>query len=99
MTKKINLKKILSKYPTFTNEGGYGEYYVIEAMKEACQETLRLASENAEIKEIFTEDYYSKTYIGNNHHAIHTDGDGEAFALTEFVIDKQSILDTINQIE
>ena len=47
MTKKINLKKILSKYPTFTNEGGYGEYYVIEAMKEACQETLKLAAKNA----------------------------------------------------
>ena len=82
MTKKINLKKILSKYPTFTNEGGYGEYYVIEAMKEACQETLRLAAENAD-------------------YGICQNDDGQEPWVHEsnIFVNKQSILDTINQIE
>ena len=82
MTKKINLKKILSKYPTFTNEGGYGEYHVIEAMKEACQETLRLAAENAD-------------------YGICQNDDGQEPWVHEsnIFVNKQSILDTINQIE
>ena len=78
MTKKINLKKILSKYPTFTSEGGYGEYYVIEAMKEACQEILRLAAENASVDKIRLGIFYAEY---------------------AFAVNKQSILDTINQIE
>ena len=52
----------------------------INAMREACQETLRLASENAKIKESLTVD-------------------DKAFVLTEYVIDKRSILDTIHQIQ
>ena len=82
MTKKISLKKILSKYPTFTNEGGYGEYYVIEAMREACQEILKLAAENAD-------------------YGVYQNDDGQEPWIHEsnIFVNKQSILDTINQIE
>lgn len=89
MTKKINLKKILSKYPTFTNEGGYGEYYVIEAMKEACKETLRLAAENAEIDVVDHEEWDRNKLPGTKDFAI----------LPIYGVDENSILKTINQIE
>lgn len=89
MTKKINLKKILSKYPTFTNEGGYGEYYVIEAMKEACQEILKLAAENAEIDVVDHEEWDRNKLPGTKDFAI----------LPIYGVDENSILKTINQIE
>ena len=36
----INLEKILSRYPTFNNEAGYGKAYVLAAMKEACEKAI-----------------------------------------------------------
>ena len=49
---------------------------MISAMKEACRQTLELASENFEIE-----------YLGGNSD------------INDFRINKQSILDTINQVE
>lgn len=50
--------------------------YFKAAMKEACRQTLELASENFEIE-----------YLGGNSD------------INDFRINKQSILDTINQVE
>ena len=47
--KTVNLEKILLKYPTFNNQGGYGKEYVLQAMKEACRQTLELAAENSKV--------------------------------------------------
>ena len=68
-------------------------------MKEACKQTLELAAENAKIDEVITDDYHSLNYNGIEHYAIHTDCDGEPVTLSEFMIDKQSILDVVNLIE
>ena len=73
--RKINLEEI------FRNicQGTLTESSCINAMKEACRQTLELASENAETeKEILPECGVLKS-VG--------------------VVNKQSILDTINQIE
>ena len=81
---KINLKEILDRVydkeyrSSYKTE--YSEQCILEAMKEACQETLKLAAENAKVKENFTVD-------------------DKAFVLNEYVINKQSILDTINEVE
>ena len=81
---KINLKEILnhvydeefrSNYKT-----EYSEQCILKAMKEACQEILKLAAENADFG------------IYQN------DGNCPCIQDSHF-IDRQSILDTINQIE
>ena len=94
--RKVNLKEILisqlsanlqrkgassdaanSVARTSVKAGNY--WYILEAMKEACQQTLELAAENAETeKEMLPECGVLKS-VG--------------------VVDKQSILDTINQVE
>ena len=75
-----NIKKIYMEFMPIEDFCNRDRIIAINAMKEACQEILRLAAENAEIKENFTVD-------------------DKAFVLNEYVINKQSILDTINQIE
>ena len=48
---KINLKEILNrvydKEYRSSYKTGYSEQCILEAMKEACQETLKLAAKNA----------------------------------------------------
>jgi hypothetical protein len=77
--KTVNLEKILLKYPTFNNQGGYGKEYVLQAMKEACRQTLELAAENSKV--IF--DDYDDFLNGNE----------------TYITDKDSILNTINQVK
>ena len=83
---KINLEEIIKPYRKYLVEGidgyknisGNGMFVgdVLAAMKEACKQTLELASENFEIE-----------YLGGNSD------------INDFRINKQSILDTINQVE
>ena len=75
-----NIKKIYMEFMPIEDFCNRDRIIAINAMKEACQETLRLAAENVKIKENFTVD-------------------DKAFVLKEYIINKQSILDTINQIE
>lgn len=77
--KTVNLEKILLKYPTFNNQGGYSKEYVLQAMKEACRQTLELAAENSKV--IF--DNYDDFLNGNE----------------TYITDKDSILNTINQVK
>lgn len=82
---------------TSIDGGHYAE--VIEAMKEACKQLLELAAENAKVKEDYIEDYYSLTYDGIEAHAIHKDHDGDPHSMSLFTVDKNSIINTINQVK
>lgn len=93
---KINLKEILNRVydkeyrSSYKTE--YSEQCILEAMKEACQEILRLAAENATLS--YADGRYClPDYAVENFNAVVDDLDNAHF------IDKQSILDTINQIE
>lgn len=90
--RKINLEAIISKYYNLNkDEDGnavFFEWEVIKAMKEAVKQALELAAENADLT------YCSYEYeIPEG--AIST-GDNE---YGYCYIDKQSIVNTINQIE
>jgi hypothetical protein len=90
--KTVNLKKILLKYPTFNNQGGYSKEHVLQAMKEACRQTLELAAENTTI----CLNKYSHGIIKesiNLGQEICTERQNEYYEC-----DKNSILNTINQI-
>ena len=71
------IRNLLSSNEVFQND--LFDFF-IKLMKDACQETLKLAAENAKVKENFTVD-------------------DKSFVLNEYVINKQSILDTINEVE
>ena len=93
MSKKINLELILFNEIgklriAFPEENYYSEddvknskefTYFINAMKEACRQTLELAAENAECEDGAIIDL--------------------GFEIIAASVNKQSILDTINQIE
>lgn len=80
MSEKINLEKILDKIHDENYRSSYKTWFskqcIIDAMKEACKQSLELAAENASC----------------NH-----DFDGAHGC--EYSVDKQSILNTINQIK
>ena len=91
---KINLEEILKRF-SHVDHGAIEDFWftenVIKAMKEACRQTLELAAENADMNEDF--------------------GGGEIYNITEYKVyndndrsrlisvNKQSILDTIKQVE
>ena len=85
MENKINLRKILdNNIPQSLKTEGYSfgdidENWILNAMKEACKQTLELAAENAEISR---SDW--------NH-------DSQIYETEE--VDKQSILNTLKQLE
>lgn len=93
--RKINLSKILEAKNNLAFEEGYSNYFtaaqrniIFKAMEESIKQTLELAVENAECKlknkiECDSSQLENGFVIGNN----------------AIVINKQSILDTINQIE
>lgn len=82
----INLEKILQEPNIFDNprrRDGWSKDLVITAMREACRQVLELAAENA----------HAKDFI---------EGSTTIPALTpniDIIVNKQSILDTINNIE
>lgn len=73
MSKEVNLNSILGD-PNVFNSPAYGRETVLLAMKQACEEVVRLAAENAKLYFIDLEQ-------------------------TELDIDKESILNTINQVK
>lgn len=82
--RKINLEEILNKELNILSiRVEQIEKSALKAMKEACKQVLELAADNAKA-EIHTE------WEGNTGSEYYTD-----YA----VIDKRSILDTINQVE
>ena len=82
--KKINLEEILKKELNILSISVEQiEKSALKAMKEACKQVLELAAENAKA-EIHTE------WEGNTGSEYYTD-----YA----VVNKQSIIDTINQVE
>ena len=92
MSKTINLEEILrNKIGYMGNEPKLTKlvseratgFDILSAMKEACKQTLELAAENAEIGEV--------------HEVSESIHGGAGYTYCE--INKQSILNTINQIE
>lgn len=92
MNKEVTLEKILRSLLTveamLVNNPDYTYNMVLSAMREACKQTLELAAENAKI---------SIQYIGEDGLEI-TNTLNSVFD-KNYLIDKQSILDTINQIK
>ena len=87
-----NIKKIYMEFMPIEDFCNRDKIIAINAMKEACQEILRLAAENATLS--YADGRYClPDYAVENFNAVVDDLDNAHF------IDKQSILDTINQIE
>ena len=102
--RKIILEEILhskSDTKTLSEEFVYHEFQIIQAMKEACKQVLELAAENAKT----SHDYYDKwdeNEAYNKHKDFgfeRCDGDGIPYGVDVITINKQSIIDTINQVE
>ena len=85
--RRINLEEILKRF-SHVDHGAVEDFWftenVIKAMKEACRQTLELAAENADVKAI------SEMISISN---------GADFNIQKMVVNKQSILNTIKQIE
>ena len=90
---KINLKEILNRVydkeyrSNYKTE--YSEQCILKAMKEACNQVLKLAAENAEIDVVDHEEWDRNKLPGTKDFAI----------LPIYGVDEDSILKTINQIE
>ena len=93
MSKKVNLNKILGK-PDFSDSGGYGKAVVLLAMKQACEEVLRLAAENSTVEVVDHEEKFAHLLPGYEN-----DNDNRMVILPVYGVDEQSILNTINQVK
>ena len=95
--RKINLEDLFINHCNnnmlhWINEAEYRKSFLLDAMKDAIKQALELAAENAEIEE---RDYrHSPTKISNYGQEVCSEWEGIYYG-----VDKQSILDTINQIE
>ena len=87
--RKINLEEICNKY---IGENNYSKY-VLDTMREFGKQLLELAAENANLIE-FWENSNSE-YIEESVSIFDDDGDFQ----TMVYVNKQSILDTINQVK
>jgi len=94
MEKKVNLEEILKSYLTVEsmrlNNPDYTFNMVVSAMKEACRQTLGLAAESATGRSIVTviEPCGTDDYVGLRKRLN-----------ISYVVDKESILNTINQVQ
>lgn len=87
--KTVDLYKIFEEFrELFVKHGGRHNDYIISAMREACIQTLELAAENATI--ISADRLPENIDRGDAHYDFE-----EEFYL---FADKQSILNTVNQI-
>ena len=96
---KINLEEILKKELIPTVFDGSSELTfnaTINAMKEACRQTLELAAENAKVE---SKNYFeaSKEELINGIDVYFNEIDDRPTNI--HIVDKQSILDTIKQVE
>ena len=92
--RKINLEDLLINHCNnnmlhWINEAEYRKSFLLDAMKDAIKQALELAVENIGFIETTTEELNSKDYM-----PFITADDN-----TIWTFDKQSILDTINQIK
>ena len=93
--RKINLSKILEAKNKLAFEEGYSNYFtaaqrniIFKAMEESIKQSLELAAENAELKlKIKLE--CTESQLEN----------GFCFGDNAIIVNKQSILNTINQVE
>ena len=81
--KSINLETILDQFDKHKTISEAQKSDILPAMMEACRQVIKLATENSRLK-------IEYGYSGNT---------GSEYNSEDIVIDKQSILDTINQIE
>lgn len=95
--KKINLEEIFDSYSELDIDHCYTKESIILAMKVACKQTLELAAENAKCEHVRYGEYTNGRYITNEGFIEFPEfGDNDSH---EIFIDKQSILDTINNVK
>lgn len=96
--KEINLEEILDKIYDDNYRASYKTWYskqcIIEAMKEACKQALELAAENANMIGETQHNNGAKDVYSNFVYVV--DDNGPDYG---YIINKQSILDTINKIK
>ena len=103
--RKINLEEILSKefeglhLLSTTNSREVTLKAIKDAMKEACKQVLELAAENVETIETSIEDWKEIDYESDFNYIPLMNEWEEIEGLNKIIINKQSILDTIKQIE
>lgn len=97
MNNKINLEEIIIKHiPTDMYNPDLDKYY-FSAMKDACMQILELAAENVKMEHVHYGEYTNGRYITNEGFIEFPEfGDSDGH---EIFINKQSILDTINNVE
>ena len=102
---RINLKELFEKkgIKNSTSHHNYEYLYktILEVTKEACRQTLELATKNADLK-IYRENMHNnKDYerlIENEHNYADCDSNGADYHV-EVIVNRESILNTINQIK
>lgn len=88
MIKEVKLESILDQFIGIKTTTDRKKELVLGAMREACKQTLELAAENAKI---------TIQYIGDD--GIDVTNVLKGIFDKNYLIDRQSILDTINQIK
>ena len=83
--KKINLQEILDSIKNICSFNPIPDHFITVAMHDACRQVLELAAENADLN-------IGNTYLGNTKYV-------DSQKQNYISIDKQSILNTINQIQ
>ena len=85
MEKKINLEYVLDSICKDENKvNNSNKLHILMAMRETCRQILELAAENAEITAKLKENCNELSMLDE---------------WTTYIVDKESILNTINQIE
>ena len=100
MQNKVNLEQILKQYLTLetvrANNPDYTFNMIISAMKEACRQTLELASENAEV---MTKEYFETTVEECLKGCEIWEDSGNNRPSFIALVDRESIINTIKQVE
>lgn len=111
LEKKISLEEIFDNnfncYTNFEDRGNYNDEPAIskDKFKELCidfgKQVLELAAKNAKISHNFykKDENYKKYYEFEGIYSERYDIYGDSYGIDVFDVDKQSILNTINQIE
>jgi hypothetical protein len=84
MEKKINLERIINNHIDTSKMNKYDKQAIVNGFKQFGEQLLELAAENADLN-------IGNTYLGNTKYV-------DSQKQNYISIDKQSILNTINQI-